>query len=200
MNISQIKRRINYIPVIPDNNDNFIRMKSYFKNIILIITLVLLIAGCKKNYAISEKQAILFQYDYINYAWGYQHNGFLIDSAGNVLTYSNPEGWNFPDKDFEISEVEMKENIDSCRQSGKKIPREELKKYSHYIDNIALSKITALKNVAADAGTSEFICYHFSENNGMYKGYLIKKEGDFTCENLNFFSKKVATWMRDINK
>jgi hypothetical protein len=24
-------------------------------------------------------------------------------------------------------------------------------------------------------------------------------EGDFTCENLNFYSKKVAAWMREIN-
>jgi hypothetical protein len=175
-------------------------MKSFFKNIILIISVSLFITGCKKNHAINEKQAILFQFDYINYAWGYQHNGFFIDTAGNVLIYNNPEGWNFPDNDFGLIEAQMRENIDSCRQSGKKIPKEELKKYSGYINNIALSKITALKNVAADAGTSEFICYQYSENTGMYKGCLIKREGDFTCENLNFFSKKVASWMKEINK
>jgi len=175
-------------------------MKLTFKNIILILSLILLISGCKKNYVISKKQVILFQYEYINYAWGYQHNGFLIDTAGNVLIYNNPEGWNFPDKDFGLSEIQMRENIDSCSQSGKKIPKEELKKYSGYINNIALSKITAMKNIAADAGTTEFICYQFSENTGMYKGFLIKREGDFTCENLNFFSKKVASWMKEINK
>jgi hypothetical protein len=25
-------------------------------------------------------------------------------------------------------------------------------------------------------------------------------DGDFTCENLNFFSKKVVTWMKDIHE
>jgi hypothetical protein len=175
-------------------------MKSYFKTIFLFIAMIFFFAGCKKNYTISERQDILFQFDYMNYAWGYQHNGFLIDTAGNVLIYNNPKSWNFPDNDLGLSEAQMRENIDSCRNSGKKIPKEVLKKYSGYINNIALSKITALKNVAADAGTSEFICYQFSENTGKYKGCLIKREGDFTCENLNFFSKKVASWMKEINK
>lgn len=175
-------------------------MKSYLRIIFLIITVIFFFAGCKRNYAISERQAILFQYDYINYAWGYEHNGFLIDTAGNVLLFNNPEVWNFTDNDFSLSEAQMRENMKSCRNSGRKIQKEELKKYSGYINNIVLSKITALKNVAADAGTSEFICYQFSVNTGMYKGCLIKREGDFTCENLNFFSKKVASWMKEINK
>ena len=174
-------------------------MKSSSEKIILITLLVLFITGCKKNYVISDKQAILFQLEYINYAWGYQHNGFIIDNEGNVLTYSNPEDWNFPDNDFSLSESQVADNIGNCIQSGKKIPKEELQKYTNYIKNIASSKVTAIKNVAADAGSLEFICYQFSESTGMYKGYLIKMEGDFTCENLNFYSKKVAAWMKDIN-
>ena len=83
--------------------------------------------------------------------------------------------------------------------SGKKISKAELQKHTNYIKNIASSKVTAPKNVAADAGSSEFICYQFSENTGMYKGYIIKTEGDFRSENLNFYSKKVFLWMRTIN-
>jgi len=45
----------------------------------------------------------------------------------------------------------------------------------------------------------EYICYQLQEKSGTYKGYIIKKEGDFTCENLNFFSKKVTTWLKSIN-
>jgi hypothetical protein len=173
-------------------------MKSSLKKILFIVSLILFLSGCKKNYTISDKQTILFQFEYINYAWGYQHNGFIIDNEGNVMTYRNPEDWNFPENDFTLSESQVVENINKCLQTGKIISKEELQKYTNYIKNIASSKITALKNVAADAGSSEFICYQFSESTGTYKGYLIKKEGDFTCENLNFYSKKVAAWMRDI--
>ena len=174
-------------------------MKSSPEKIILITLLVLFITGCKKNYVISGKQAILFQFDYVNYAWGYQHHGFIIDNKGNILTYNNPEEWNFPDNNLVLNEIQVAENISKCIQTGKKISKEELQKYTNYIENIASSKVTALKNVAADAGSLEYVCYQFSESTGTYKGYLIKMEGDFTCEDLNFYSKKVAAWMRYIN-
>jgi hypothetical protein len=142
---------------------------------------------------------MLFQVDYVNYAGGYQHTGFIIDNQGNVLTYKNPPTWNFPDKDLKLSESQVRDNIGNCLDSGKKIPKEELKKYTSYIKNISSSKVTALKNVKADAGSIEYICYQFSENSGIYKGFLIKAEGDFTRENLNFFSRKVTTWLKNIN-
>lgn len=174
-------------------------MKSIQVNISFILLTAFFITGCKKNVVINEKQTILFQVDYMNYAWGYQHIGFIIDNLGNVRTYKNPQNWIFPDKDFNLSEIQVRENFENCLNTGKKIPVEELKKYAGYIKNISLSKVTALKNVAADAGTMQYICYQFSDKSGTYKGYLIKMEGDFTCENLNFFSKKVTTWLKNIN-
>jgi hypothetical protein len=174
-------------------------MKTFFIYIIFVLLIAFTISGCKKNVAIDEKQAILFQVDYVNYAWGYKHNGFLVDNQGNILTYKNPQVWNFPDKDFNLSESQVRDNIGNCLNTGKKIPNEELKKYANHIKNISSSKVTALKNVSADAGSIEYICYQFSEKTGIYKGTLIKMEGDFTCENLNFFTKKVITWLKNIN-
>jgi len=166
--------------------------------LILILTSVL-ITCCKKNVVINDKQAMLFQVDYVNYAWGYQHTGVIIDNEGIILTYKNPENWNFPDNDLKITQSQVKTNILSCNNTGKKIPAEELKKYAGYIKNISLSKVTAPKNVAADAGSTQFLCYQYSDSSGIYKGSLIKMEGDFTCENLNFFSKKVSAWLKSIN-
>ena len=175
-------------------------MKTRQINIFFVLLAAILITGCKKNVSISEKQAILFQVDYVNYAWGYQHTGFIIDNQGNILTYRNPQNWNFPDDDFNLTESQVKDNFGNCLISGKKIPTEELMKYANYIKNISSSKVTALKNVAADAGSLEFICFQFSEISGTYKGCLIKMEGDFTCENLNFYSKKVISWLKNINE
>ena len=174
-------------------------MKSSLKKIFFLTLFILVITSCKKNYVISEKQVILFQHDFINYAWGYQHNGFIIDNEGNVLTYNNPENWNFQDNNFSLTEAQISENISKCTQTSIKIPKEELQKYSLYIKNIASSKVTALKNAGADAGSHELLCYRFNANTGIYKSYIIKMEGDFTCENLNFYSKRVVVWMKDIN-
>jgi hypothetical protein len=173
-------------------------MKANLKEIFFFITAALLITGCKKNIVINENQSVLFQVEYVNYAWGYQHNGVIIDNKGNILTYNNPENWNFPDKELILSESQMNENIRKCLNSEKKVNAEELTKYAGYIRNIASSKITALKNVAADEGSKQYICYQFSDKSKTYKGSLIRMEGDFTCENLNFFSKKVSMWLKNI--
>lgn len=174
-------------------------MRSTKITILILTAAALSFAGCKKNYIISEKQQILFQVDYINYAWGYQHNGFIIDINGNVLSYSNPESWNFHDDEMNLTEDQVTENISRCSPTGITIPKADLDKYSGYIRNIASSKVTAPRNVAADAGTTQYICYQFDEYSSGYKGSLIKTEGDFSSENLNFYSKKVALWLKDLN-
>jgi hypothetical protein len=171
-----------------------------FNSILISGTFLLIIffTGCKKDHFISANQQMLFQYDYKNNAWGIQHNGFLIDNKGNILAYHNPENWNHHDNSYTLTKRQVTENFQKCELSAEKIPSEELHKYSNYIRKIALSKISARRNVAKDAGTAEFICFQYSESTDTYEGHLIKMEGDFTCENLNFYSKKVATWMRDI--
>jgi hypothetical protein len=181
-------------------DDNWFAMKFLPVKIIFLSLIILFTTGCKKNNIINDKQKILFQFEYVNYAWGYQHNGFFIDNDGNVLTYNKPENWNFPDNDRSIGEIQVLENLGKCSFSGTRIGREEFQKYTNFIKNIASSKITAMKNVAADAGSYEYICYQYSGTNQTYKGYLIKMEGDFSCENLNFYSKKVVLWMKEIEK
>ena len=173
-------------------------MKNFPVNTFFILLTALSITGCKKNSVISEKQAILFQVEYINYAWGYTHSGFIINSEGNVLKYKSPQNWNYADRDSNLTQSQVRENISNCISTGKKIPKAELQKYANYIKNISSSKVTALKNVAADAGSLEYVCYQFFANSGTYKSCLIKMEGDFTCENLNFYSKKVFMWLKNI--
>lgn len=167
--------------------------------ILLILILVVPMTGCKKNIALSDRQTILFEYEYINYTMSYQHYGFIIDYEGNVLTYRNPENWNYPDRENRISETQIAENLTKCTHSGLTVPKSELLGYSSHIKNIASSKVTALRNVADNEGSTQFICYQFSDGSGMYKRTIIKMEGDFTCENLNFFSRKAAEWMKKIN-
>lgn len=173
-------------------------MKMFIRKTIIILLFAVTLTACKKNSAISNRQAILFEFEYVNYAWNYQHYGFIIDSEGDVLVYNNPESWNFPDRELRINENQVAENLAMCTHSGIRIPKSELQKYSNHIKNIASSKVTALKNAADDSGSAEYICYQYSESSGIYKGTIIKMEGDFTCENLNFYSKKVSDWMKNI--
>jgi hypothetical protein len=174
-------------------------MKLISLKLSLILLLTVIMTGCRKNTIVSDRQTVLFQMDYVNYTAGYQHYGFFIDSEGNVLTYNNPEKWNFPDRDLRISAVKIAENLTMCSHAGIKIQKEDLLKYSGHIKYIAATKVTAMKNAADNAGSTEYICFQLSENSEMYKGAIIRTEGNFTCENLNFFSRRVAEWMKTIS-
>jgi hypothetical protein len=173
-------------------------MKSVLLKFLLVMTIAIPFSGCKKVHMVSQGQKILFQQEYVNYAWGYQHNGFIIDSEGNVLTFDKPDKWNWPDKNSTLSETQVNENISSCTLTGKKIPKTELQKYVNYIKYISSSKVTAPKHVGADMGSLVYSCYQFAESSSTYKAATIKMEGDFECENLNFYSKRVVVWMKDI--
>jgi len=178
---------------------NFKYMKSLTIKLLSIIILSLTLSGCEKTHVVSKSQDILYQVEYINYAWVYSHRGLYIDINGNILTYNLPEKWNFPKEDQLLTRKEVLENIAACKISGKKIPGEELQKYIKYIDNIAASKVTSPKyNAASDAGTLSYYCYQYSESSSTYKRTIIRTEGDSECENLNFFTKKIVDWMNDI--
>lgn len=173
-------------------------MKSFIVVNAIVLIILSSLGGCEKGYVVSKSQDILFQYEYTNHAWGYAHSGFLIDVNGNILTYGLPEKWIFPTDDQTLTQKEVIENIGVCQIADFKIPPEELRKYTNYIDNIAASKVTSPKNVSADAGTTGYYCYQYSENSLTYKRTVIRIEGDFVCENLNFYSKKIVEWMSNI--
>lgn len=171
------------------------------RGLILLISLFvfqLFIAGCRKAYIVSEGQKILFQYDYMNYAWGFQHSGFIIDTEGNILEYNKPEKWNFPGKDNLLTQEEVEENLKSCIFTGHRIPSNELQKYAKNIDNIAASKISPRRSKGADMGSQIFYCYQYSESDARYRATVIKTEGDFESENLNFYSKRTIDWLKSI--
>jgi hypothetical protein len=172
------------------------KMKLSTKYTVLFLTVLLLFTGCmKRDLVIDRQQMILFQYDFRSPS---QHHGFMIDSEGNVFTYNNPSNWNFPDNDLEISREQVADNTGNCIYSGVKIPENELLKHTKVIDYIASSKVTAPAKKDADEGTAQYLCYQFDKNSQKYTGHLIRSEGKVARENLNFHSKRVALWMKEI--
>ena len=163
-------------------------------NIAMFVVAVILTAGCKKSDSSINNQTILFHYDHTA---GTDHSGYIIDNEGNVFTYNN-NVVNFPYNDLEINQDKADEYIGNCEYTGIKIDNRELKKYARYIEYIASSKVTAPRDTRNDSGTIRFICYQFDESTGIYTGHLIRMEGDYTRENLNFHSRRVSSWMKKL--
>jgi len=160
----------------------------------------LLLTGCQKTYVVSKYQSVLYQLEYSKNSDIKSLSGYYIDTKGNVLIYNSPEKWNFPREDETISKSELLENLSLTKSASKKIESADLQKFINYIDNIGASKVTLTKLHPTDSATLYFCCYQYSDDSEEYKRTIIKAEGRINCENLNFFSKKVVTWMTDIDK
>ena len=169
------------------------------KIILFVAIITALTSGCRTKTDTDSKQEILFQMEYRSYSPTLNHRGYIIDGDGNVLVYNNPDTWYYPDKDLRIAAGLVGQDIAECHSSGIKISKEELSKYSSLINNLAESKVSAVKTLPEETGTTQYICYEYIENSGIYQGTVIKMEGDIRCENLNFFTKKVVDWMKDIH-
>ncbi len=170
-------------------------MKSVIHIVSFSLLIVLLLQGCKKTFVSNDNQVILFQYDYIAEN---DHHGFFIDRKGHIITYRNPADWLFAGDDQVYTEDQLARNLKKSSYTGITVPEEELARYEKYIRYLALSKVSAPRNTSSDGGTARFLCYEYSANTGAYRGTVIKTEGAVSSENLNFYSKRMASWLKDI--
>jgi hypothetical protein len=173
-------------------------MRNIIKYLLFILILVAL-QSCQKEYITDRNQKVLFEFSYVNYAWGEVNTGFYIDTDGNILEYENPENWNFSEQDNNLTSEQVEENLSFCMPSGLKIRSEELRQYINYIDNLARSRISAPVHSGADMGSLRMFCFEYMREEGSYRPVLIKWTGDYQSENLNFYAKKVSEWLQGIN-
>jgi hypothetical protein len=166
----------------------------------VLFILLAISGGCQKTYLMSKSQAVLYQLEYQNISDFSSLHGFFVDVNGKILVYNSPEKWNFPGEDETITKSNLLENLRYTKVVQDTIPEEELLRFTKYIDNIAASRVTLPKIHPSDSITVSIYCYQYSENSEEYKRTIIKSEGRINCENLNFFSKKVLTWMAEIEK
>lgn len=168
------------------------------KVIVQFLTIGILLIGCEKKNepASSLDQVVLFQSDYINYAWVYQHQGSLLDRSGNVRGYKLPKIWHFPDAEGYISVSDMNENIEQLDPPSFAIQNDTLKKYFDKLKIAANGILTIPVNVMADAGTWSYSGFIFDSKTRKYRQVLIRQEGDFYIENKSKEAKEIYNWFK----
>jgi len=181
------------------------------KNLAVILLIWIsagLFVSCDKNDAIAppDSQRILFECYYINYAWGYVHQGFFIDNEEKIKTYSqqalgvnpNDVDWNFPDNDGNISEQALMENIQKTTVRDTLIDKNTLREYSDKIYLIDENDITEYQS-AYDAGSIVYACYQYNGDTHTYKQMELLVNGDWTRINNNKYAKQISEWLKTIH-
>jgi len=182
--------------------ENLIDMKNSW--ILTIIGIMLFIlTSCEKNNDdidnLKNNQRIYFQYDYINFAWGYQHVGWLIDSSGNVYCYNKPENWINQDSLGFISSTDMNINITETDSICYTIDKNELNDKISLISKASEGEISEPIHEMYDAGGTEFSGFLYNEDKKTYKKVLLKQIGDFRIDNSSPESIELYEWLVSIN-
>jgi hypothetical protein len=168
------------------------------KKIYLLFTVVLLLAGCSSS-ATYEKKAY-FELSYLNYAWGYVRQGWLIDEDGRVLSFHNPKTWNTVEDGGYLTLDALSKNTLYCDSTIRTIPKATLTYYKSLIPSAAYGKISDKEWIECDGGTLSYICYYCDPTNGKYKKVVLKQSGDYSCESVSASAQSIITWMESISK
>ena len=153
-----------------------------------------LFAGCEE--ILDNHPKAIFQYRYVNHAWGFQDAGFMIDTSGNIRSYSFPTDWNYPDSEGYISAAEMDENMAQLGEVYCKAGEYELAYFTGKLEKALKGKITDPENQMCDAGAHGYAGYIYEPEKERYKYVFIRQTGDWYKENTSRDAAEIFEWLQ----
>lgn len=175
------------------------------KNFLFIAAILSLLAGCinlneigTEETASNQVSSLIFQSEYTNYAWGYNHNGWMMDGTGKVKSFVKTAPWVFPDSLGYLSEKDMQKNFSVCDATLTQVPSAEFTLYAGKALTCVTGTLTKPKNTMADAGERINCFYIYEADKKRYKRIILSMTGDWSQENLAVNAKEVSDWMGKI--
>lgn len=160
-----------------------------------ILLLLLLLAGCEE--LTDRHPQVMFQYHYINYAWGHQNTGFLIDPEGNIRSFSMPAAWNYPDANGYISAAEMEENLAQLGVKECTVNMYDMAFFAGKLLKAQDGKISEPEHQGCDIGAHSYGGYIFEPGRNRYKYVFLKQTGDFYKENQAREADEIYEWLNN---
>ena len=170
------------------------------KNLILSIVLLTLFTGCTETdepYS-GDSINLIFQSEYTNHAWGYNHNGWMMDRSGIVKRFQKTATWVFPDSAGYISKADMQKNVAACDSVLEQIGTNEFRLYAEKAMTCVNGTLTKPENKMADAGENIWAFYIYDSGKNGYKRIILNMTGDWSQLNLATNSKEIVDWMMKI--
>lgn len=166
---------------------------------LLICTLLLSAFACSKNDEIffSANDEIVFQFEYLNYAWGKQHRGFYITANGTKYSYDNLESWIFPEESL-IKAVDFGTNLSVCTNDGT-VDLSKLNRMKTLVLSVDEKQLTKAKNEMYDAGSESYSFYVKDAAKGVYRQITLLNRGDWYQENSDKDAQEIANWLIELN-
>lgn len=154
--------------------------------------ILVLLTGCEGLY--DNNQVTIFEVQYINHAWGYQHSGIIIDQEGKVREFNLPDSWNFCSGGY-ISAEAMAENIAQCREVACSLGALDLRHYSYLLSRAERGKMSDPRHQMCDYGERTYCGYIFEPERNRYRKVVLKNYGDWYSENNAEETNEICEWL-----
>jgi len=143
---------------------------------------------------------VLFQYEYVNHAWGYRHRGFMIDAQGQVLGFDRPKDWKFPDSMGFLSEKDLRFNMEYCDTICGQVDPDEAWRYYGKLRSMSDYKIEDTGVYMADAGTGVLSGWVYSYKEKTYKNVVLATNGDMNMVNNHPDANSIIEWLKSVGE
>jgi len=162
---------------------------------LVILLFMLLPAGCEEFF--NDNVPAIFIRQYVNHAWGYQNNGYMIDAEGVVREFNLPEDWNYIDDEGYISAAEMAENMLQLGDTKCIISNSDMAYFTARLRSAGKGKISEAEHRMCDAGSTTYAGFLYEPGNNRYRYIFIRQTGDYYRENLSKEAEAIYEWMQD---
>jgi len=168
---------------------------------IIPMLLALLLFSCKDssvNDQIPNGSSIIFEVEYVNYAWGINYQGVMIDKDGKEYSY-NPAKDSTPylyHSDGLYTERELQSKYGHAKTYIKTIHSDSLN-WSHNLANqVTTSAYSDTTQEGADMGELTYSVYLFRPQVNQYQQIILKVEGDYAFYNKSQRAITLAAWLK----
>ncbi|MFZ1683243.1 MAG: hypothetical protein WAU88_03840 [Candidatus Zixiibacteriota bacterium] len=168
------------------------------KTLILVLALAFLVAcngtGPTDDNSIPNSQSIIAGWQYVNWAWGYNHGARYIDRDGNQLAVSYQLAdslWQLAAQE-DLTIAQMNLLLSKAQHVSVTIPKDSVRAAAKLARLSASGPYSDTSMVGADMGANEWFGFVFNEDTKMYHRIMLKVDGDWKFENQSASAAKLV--------
>jgi hypothetical protein len=171
-------------------------------------------SSSQKSVFSIENVPYLYQYEYLNKAWGIVHNGYFVMPDGSKYKYNSPKQWSYMTKlvidkgdDLDAEEgrayvvtkdtLEPEELFTNLRSSVKQrglfsLFRSKLELSDDILQELMTSEVEDFGFRGCDMGMKSNILWIYDATTMLYKRILLSADGDIKARNQSTHSSNVV--------
>jgi len=146
----------------------------------------------------SMDQEYLFEYSYINFAWGLQMSGMYIDKDGNVYKYNHSHSPWKPSSQEVLTEQDLQEKFSHKHEHIKSIDKSVLNRMHALIMSASEGKLSERVNKCFDFGNGSFSAFLYDVKSKQYTNVLLYQYGDWAKKNLSDEAGILYEWLFEV--